>query len=271
MMPSLDHPSTATPNPSRWRCVGASVMGVSHQRDATPCQDMFGYCHLPTGELVVAVADGAGSALLAKEGAQMVVEGVLAAVTARWACYRPASRKAWRDLVYQAFQAAQQGVLHHAAQAHQPPRAYAATLLLAIISQDMVACGLVGDCAIVVATNAGDLQSLCKPQRGLYANTTYFATHHDLKQQLDVQLWEGSARHVALFTDGLLSLAMNIEQNQPYAPFFAPLFAFATDVGNTVNEEAVAVQALTAFLDSNRVNQRTHDDKTLVLVGQVNR
>ena len=244
-------------------------MGVRHQRDAKPCQDTFDYCQLPTGELVVAVADGAGSAPLAQEGAQMVVDGALTAVTAKWARYRPASRKAWRDLVYQAFQAAQQGVFHHAVQADQPPRAYAATLLLAIISQSMVVCGLVGDCAIVVAATEGDLQSLCKVQRGPYANTTYFATHHDLKQQLDVQIWEGSAQHVALLTDGLLSLALNIELNQPYEPFFTPLFAFATDVGNTVDDEAVAVQGLTAFLDSDRVNQHTHDDKTLVLVGQV--
>ena len=283
MTASLDHPLASTLNPSRnppqdhpqnfprWHCVGASVMGVSHQRNATPCQDMFGYCHLPTGELVVAVADGAGSAPLAKEGAQMVVEGALAAVTGRWGYYRPASRKAWRELVYHAFQTAQQGVFSHAVNANQPPRAYAATLLVAIISQDLVACGLVGDCAIVVATDEGAMQSLCQAQRGPYANTTYFATHHDLKQQLDVQLWEGSARHVALLTDGLLSLALNIDQNRPYAPFFDPLFGFVADVGNTVDEEAVAVQALTTFLDSERVNQRTHDDKTLVLVGQVDR
>jgi Protein phosphatase 2C len=226
---------------------------------------------LPTGELVVAVADGAGSAPSAKEGAQMIVEGALAAIATQWACYRPASRKAWRDLVYYAFHTAQQGVLHHAAQADQPPRAYAATLLLAIISHDLVACGLVGDCAIVVATESGELQSLCKAQRGPYANSTYFATHHDLQQYLDVQLWEGSARQVALLTDGLLNLALNLEQNQPYAPFFAPLFAFATEVGHTIEDEVVAVQQLTTFLNSDRINQRTHDDKTLVLVGKVDR
>ena len=275
-MPSLDYPSTvllntstdSPQNPSRWRCIGASVMGVSHQRNATPCQDMFGHCHLPTGELVVAVADGSGSAPLAKEGAQIVVEGALAAVTDRWACYRPGSRKAWSDLIRQVFQAAQQGVFYHAAKANQPPRAYAATLLVAIISQDLVACGLVGDCAIVVATDEGALQSLCKTQRGPYANTTYFATHHDLKQQLDVQIWEGAAQHVALLTDGLLNLALNIDQNRPYAPFFAPLFGFVAAIGDGIEDEATAVQALTTFLDSDRVNQRTHDDKTLVLVGQ---
>lgn len=279
MMPSLERPSTALPNispdsppkPPRRRCIGASVVGVSHERNAMPCQDTFGYCHLPTGELVVAVADGAGSAPLAQAGAQMIVEGALAAIATQWACYRPGSRKAWHDLVYYAFHTAQQGVLAHAMQADQPPRTYAATLLLAIISHDLVACGLVGDCAIIVATDAGDLQSLCQAQRGPYANSTYFATHHDLKQYLDVQLWEGSAQHVALLTDGLLNLALNIEQNQPYAPFFAPLFAFATEVGHTLEDEAVAVQALTTFLNSDRVNQRTHDDKTLVLVGKVDR
>jgi hypothetical protein len=67
---------------------------------------------------------------------------------------------------------------------------------------------------------------------------------------------------VALFSDGLLTLALNVDENQPYAPFFTPLFAFAKEA----TDEAQATQALATFLDSERVNQRTHDDKTLVLV-----
>lgn len=261
-------------SPAQWRCIGASVIGVRHKRDDKPCQDCFGYrllnaparegAHQPlsTNALVVAVADGAGSAPLAQEGAHVMVESALAAVATRWERYRPASRKAWRDLVTQAFQIAQHQITKRAAAAGQPPRAYAATLLLAIISQETLVCGLVGDCAVVIATGAEEYQSLCEPQRGEYANTTYFATHHDLAQRLDIQLIERRVDQVALFSDGLLNLALNIAENQPYAPFFAPLFAFAREA----TDEAQAAQTLATFLDSERVNQRTHDDKTLVLV-----
>ncbi len=245
-----------------WRCIGASVRGVSHVRSETPCQDYFAYHTLPTGELVIAVADGAGSVPLAREGANLVVEGALAAVNALWKRYHPASRKAWRDVVAKAFDVAQKVVALHAVKTGARPSAYAATLILAIVTPELVACGLIGDCAVVVATEDGELHSLCQPQRGQYANSTYFATHHDLGTQLDIQILEQPIRHVALFSDGLLSLAMNIEKNQPHAPFFTPLFAFVAEA----SDEDKAVAELTTLLDSERVNQRTHDDKTLVLV-----
>lgn len=245
-----------------WRCIGASVIGLSHKRHEQPCQDYWSHRILPTGELVVAVADGAGSALMAQAGAHLVVEGALAALQALRQRYQPASRKAWRDLVAHAFGAAQRSVGRHAEQTGYTPRDYAATLLLAVITPELVVCGLIGDCAIVIASAEGELQSLCQPQRGLYANTTYFATHHRHQERLDLQLWEGAVRQVALFSDGLLSLAMNIEQNRPYAPFFTPLFAFAAEATDSVQ----AGQALATFLASERVNQRTHDDKTLVLI-----
>lgn len=245
-----------------WRVIGASVTGVRHQREDKPCQDYWGYRTLPTGEVVVAVADGAGSAPLAAEGAHAMVENALATVETIWERYRPASRRAWRGVVTQAFQVAQQRLLLRAAAANQPPRAYAATLLVMIASQELVVCGLVGDCAAVGAPAAGPLRSLCKPQRGEYANMTFFATHHNLGEQLAVQLVEGHFSQLALMTDGLLALAMNIEQNQPFAPFFTPLFAFAAAATN----ESAAAEALATFLASERVNQRTHDDKTLVLM-----
>jgi hypothetical protein len=245
-----------------WRAIGASVMGLRHKRDDKPCQDYWGYRALSTGEFAVAVADGAGSAPLAAEGAQAMVENALAAIATIWERYQPTSRQAWRGVIAQAFQIAQQRLGLQAAAAGQPPRAYAATLLVAIVSQDLVVCGLVGDCAAVVAMHNGERQSLCRPQRGEYANTTYFATHHNLGEHLDVQLVEGRVRTLALLTDGLLPLALNIELNQPFVPFFDPLFAFAAET--TDGEQAT--QALAAFLDSERVNQRTHDDKTLVLI-----
>jgi hypothetical protein len=248
-----------------WRVIGASVSGVRHRREGKPCQDYWGYRTLPTGEVVVAVADGAGSAPLAAEGAHAMVENALATIGAIWERYRPASRRAWRDVVTQAFQVAQHRLLLRAAAANQPPRAYAATLLVVIASQELVVCGLVGDCAAVGAPQHGALQALCEPQRGEYANITFFATHHDLGEQLAVQLVEGPFRQLALMTDGLLPLALNLEHNQPFAPFFTPLFAFAAEA----TSEGAAAQALATFLESERVNQRTHDDKTLVLLTRI--
>ncbi len=249
-----------------WHAIGASVHGVSHARTETPCQDYFATRVLSADALVVGVADGAGSVALAREGANLVVEGALRAVAALWSRYRPASRKAWRELMTTAFTVAQKVVALHASKTGAQPADYAATLALVIVTPELVVCGLIGDCAVVIATDDGQLHSLCKPQRGAYANSTYFATHHRLAARLDIQLWEQPVRHVALLSDGLLSLAMNIERNQPHAPFFTPLFAFAASAAQDAAADGRAVQDLTALLDSERVNQRTHDDKTLVLL-----
>ena len=57
-----------------WRVVGVSVVGTSHLDRAVPCQDAHRYQVLSGGELLVAVADGAGSAARAEAGASRAVE-----------------------------------------------------------------------------------------------------------------------------------------------------------------------------------------------------
>jgi hypothetical protein len=139
---------------------------------------------------------------------------------------------------------------------------YSSTLILLILAPEWTVCGLVGDCAAVVRDRSGDLISLCPPQRGEYANTTYFATYPQVLDWLDVRVLDVPVQTAAVLTDGLLELTMNVAENRPFAPFFAPLFAFVA--ANEQEEQAAA--ELAEFLTSERINARTYDDKTLVLV-----
>jgi hypothetical protein len=59
---------------SEWQVIGAAVQGLSHQKQGLPCQDALEYGCLPGGLLLVALADGAGSALHAELGAQAAVQ-----------------------------------------------------------------------------------------------------------------------------------------------------------------------------------------------------
>jgi hypothetical protein len=52
--------------------------------------------------------------------------------------------------------------------------------------------------------------------------------------------------------------------NEPHLPFFEPLFAFV-EASAPPKDGAQASEALTAFLASPRVCERTDDDKALVL------
>jgi hypothetical protein len=67
-----------------------------------------------------------------------------------------------------------------------------------------------------------------------------------------------------MFTDGLQRLLLHYETQTPHIPFFEPVFAQLENAEccARLNEE------LRSFLDSRAVNQRTDDDKTLVLAAR---
>ena len=67
-----------------WRVVAASAAGSAHLARGLPCQDAWAWRCLPTGPLLAAVADGAGSAARAELGAALAVEAVMDALVHRW-------------------------------------------------------------------------------------------------------------------------------------------------------------------------------------------
>lgn len=246
----------------KFRVIAASVQGTSHVRTAVPCQDAYHFAELPNGDLVVAVADGAGSAPCGQEGAQLAVRAATAGVKEALAKYRPTSSRAWAVVVRGAFRRAQRAIAVEAEHHKAAVRDFAATLLLMILRDDATICGLVGDCGAVLRHNDGQFLSPCVPQRGEYANTTNFIVQPDAEQLLDIQQITEPITAAALFSDGLVPLAMNIAQNRPHAPFFEPLFGFLA----AAEDATLAGEQLADFLSSERVNARTDDDKTLILI-----
>ncbi|MCB0062994.1 MAG: protein phosphatase 2C domain-containing protein [Caldilineaceae bacterium] len=246
----------------KWRVVAASAQGTSHLQNDLPCQDVYGMRVLATGELLVAVADGAGSAAQGGMGAQLAVDHALSAVSEQLDKYRPTSPKAWRLLMTHAYAGARDALALHARQAGLDIRDYATTLLVAVLHPEGLACGLIGDAAAVVRSAEGVFYSPCPPQRGEYANATNFLVQSQALAVLDIQLRTDAVQQAAFFTDGLAPLAMNLAYNRPHPPFFEPLFAFLESTSDVESGAA----ALTNFLTSDRVNARTDDDKTLVLV-----
>ena len=68
---------------------------------------------------------------------------------------------------------------------------------------------------------------------------------------------------MALLTDGLQGLALRFDTREAHGPFFEPMFARLRAEGE--GEPESLREELRAFLGSAPVNQRTDDDKTLVL------
>lgn len=257
--------STISPTPITeetlpWRVVGASAIGTGHVKTGLPCQDAFAYQQLEN-TLMIAVADGAGSAALSHEGSALAVETALASLTSHVTEAAAMNADAWSTVITTTFEATRLALIDHAATTDMPLRDYATTLLLLVLTDEATISGIIGDCLAVMLNQAEELTVLTVPQKGEYANTTNFLTQDDALDMLDIQYIEESPAGVAAFSDGLQALAVNIAQNKPHAPFFNPLFAFTA----AAEEQATAAKQLAEFLNSDRLNERTDDDKTIVL------
>lgn len=246
-----------------WRVAGAAVTGVSHQRLGMPCQDFQSYRILPAGSgaaLLVALADGAGSAEHAQRGAEHAVRTILDFLEH----FLIVEHNAPLDLdsiIRQAFEAARQALVALAEQDDLAVRSLATTLTCVLVIDGFLGVGQVGDGSLVVKTGQGELLALTQPQRGEYANETYFLSQEDALEHLQVQVLHQPIEALAVLSDGLLRLALQMSSNQPHAPFFYPLFDF---VAASADSE-IAAEQLAAFLTSERVSARTDDDKSIVL------
>lgn len=250
---------------SAWRVIGASVRGTTHERLALPCQDAHRYRVLPDGALLIAVADGAGSAARAAEGAQCAVQTAMDALASLYHAQKPNTEADWHLLMVEAFRQAHARLTELAAQMDAPLRAFATTLTCAIAASEWLTMGRIGDGALVAETRDRELLASAPPPRGEYANETYFLTMDDALDHLDMQTYGQPLRALAIMTDGLMRLALKLPDYTPHAPFFQPLLAFTAQAADAAQAET----QLAAFLASDRVNARTDDDKTLVLAVRV--
>lgn len=241
-----------------WRAIGASVMGTSHAATQTRCQDHSAYRVVDgAGEpaLLVAVADGAGSASASFHGAKTAVESALAQCSSALA----GGCELDREVLITCFAGARQRVLDVAAEYEHQARDYACTLLVVVATAERTLAGQIGDGAIVL--DDGALRAATWPQQGEYANTTHFLVEDDALEQL-VTVEAGPARRIAAFSDGLQGLALEYETQTPYEPFFLPFFSY---LESSEKPDAEIEGELRSYLESAGVNARTDDDKSLVL------
>jgi hypothetical protein len=244
-----------------WSFVYHSEPGSSHVKDGRPCQDFSLATNVSTEHgdvLIAACADGAGSAEFSAIGAEIacghVIEKIAEALQAGLAPSHIDGPKfsEWFGSVHN-------GLTAKADEMGVAPRELACTLLVVVASRDTTACAQVGDGAIVVPEN--DSYSLIFwPDNGEYANTTYFLTDSAFEKHLMSRML-GGVVGVAMITDGLQLLSLDFQTRTPHGPFFAPLFSA---LRNAPSAEELALP-LRHFLSSAAVNDRTDDDKTLLL------
>ena len=109
--------------------------------------------------------------------------------------------------------------------------------------------------------DSGTWQALSWPDHGEYASTTRFITDEP-PTPLRTNITRQPIDALALFSDGIERMVLDMATQTPFARFFSTMAApLPKEPGkaNTLSGQ------LKAYLDSEAVNSRTDDDKTLVM------
>ncbi len=240
-----------------WSVLGDSMIGTSHRMRSTPCQDAFKIRAFgPSAEwLVVAVADGAGSASHAEVGATITCEELVRRVET----LEPDALFT-RDGIIGLFTGVRSELIAVADTRGIRPRDLACTALLAIVGPESATFAQLGDGAIVIGSDP-EYGTVFWPEPAEYANATDFLTDDQFAHAIQVEMRSERITELAVLTDGLQRLALDFAAKAPHLEFFRPLFR---PLRIEPNPEPLR-EPFRLFLDSPRVNERTDDDKTLVL------
>ncbi|MCE2435217.1 MAG: protein phosphatase 2C domain-containing protein [Candidatus Latescibacteria bacterium] len=237
-----------------WHVSGVSVQGTWESK---PCQDAHDYRVL--GDcLIIALADGAGSAPFSEEGAQRATKVACDKMEDLLTAKVPSKKRAWKKFMRSVFDQAKEALVAQAGD--RDLRDLATTLTCVVATPSQLVVTQLGDGLVVARFTAEALFVAGKPQRGEYANSTYFLTGDRAMKQIVVQFYEPVQALVAI-TDGLLNLAVENPDCVPFAPFFDPLINFVERQGAGKETD----NKLADFLRSEQVCKRTDDDKTLVV------
>ncbi|MDA1174912.1 MAG: PP2C family serine/threonine-protein phosphatase [Chloroflexi bacterium] len=244
-----------------WLVRGGSVAGSAHDSRGVGSNDAF-LTSVDGPTAIVAVADGAGSAAHSTLGATTAVAAAVEALRGGGSGYGDYSPAARDVALRNAVESARAAVLDAAASLCVEPSELACTLLLCVVRDGEVGAAQVGDGAIVGFVDHA-YRLLCELPRSEFLNETVFLTSDAALAELNVRHTKAAApgdlRHIAVFSDGLQTLALHLADDVPHSPFFDPMFKWA------VREDASEAM-LSDFLRSSRVREKTDDDVTLVLV-----
>jgi hypothetical protein len=247
-----------------WKTIGQCATGISHSFINIECQDALHHTIVYDTEgneiLVATVSDGAGSALYAAEAADMVTRHAKDYITK----LLQEQEKITETHIYALTEDIYDLLAVAATNNNVTIDEYSCTLLGAIVAQQYAVFYQIGDGAIIRTDDSGVYTTVWWPHNGEYLNTTSFITDHVSMPALQVVMLEETINEIALFTDGLQMLALNMNTMTVHQPFFTGLFHHLRHADSKDKIDLLNIK-LAQYLDSTAINDRTDDDKTLFL------
>ncbi len=246
-----------------WTWAAASCRGTSHIKRNVRRQDAYS-CSYGTNEgktLIAIVSDGAGSAVMGGEGASLICRTLM--TRARQFDFSqdelPSDETLWEWI-----NTARQRITQAAEARDLKARDFAATVILAISSGANTLVAHIGDGSAVARNSETDeWTALSWPSQGQYASSTFFVTD-DPEPRLNISRCNTLVSALAIFSDGVERLALDMAAQKPFKPFFDGMIRPIASTGAEGFDQKLS-QQLSSYLNGDAVNSRTDDDKTLIL------
>jgi hypothetical protein len=250
-----------------WTWAGASVRGTSHLTSGDPKQDTAAvaeYLSLEGSVLVVVVCDGAGSASRSDLGARIACLTAHSLVRS----YLENEQSICdlnESLAHEWLLTIRKRLFEKSQSLDVSVRELATTISIAILGRCSSVLIVVGDSPCVIYDGDKWVAPIW-PMNGEYANQTYFVT------QDPIPVWkfthiENAISKVAVFTDGIDKLVLRDRGKEVFDPFFDGIFG-GLEGSDGVYRNREYSKDLESFLSSDRVNNLTDDDKTLVIASR---
>ena len=253
-----------------WNAAYASAIGQAHLNQGTACQDRFACdtINSPEGEILVAVvADGAGSTTHGQIGAEIAcnyfVEEVRDFLSTNGATLNSLQAdfgKFWVTFY-------QQKLAVVAKNEEKPLREFATTMVAAAVGENFAAFFQIGDGGVVFSESGEDQSYVfaIPPEDSDYVNMTDFLSDEDAAEKIRFVRIEKRIEELCLFSDGIFPVAVNYQTNSPHEPFLKPMIA---PLRNLPNGNQDLNKKLEAFLSSPQINEKSDDDKTIILASR---
>ena len=261
------------PGRHHWRIATATAPGSSHLRDDLPNQDAVACRLVKTGRgdvVVIAVADGAGSAPRSDQGSRIAVDSAVATMMVGVRKRPAAAHKPHlaTSLVRDTVRRAKNAVVRYGRSQGIEPRELACTLIVAVAGVRLLTAAQVGDGAVVAFdTHSGAARTLCAAHTGEFANETTFITSRTRPHRVASvgHAPGGDYKALALITDGLQNLALKMPEREAFMGFWNPML---NDLAASGDTSAVSAR-LHAFISGERVQSRTTDDVTVAVAARI--
>ncbi len=206
--------------------------------------------------MLFALADGAGSAKFSAIGSKIVVSEFCTRLRA----LPLAPELVSRDIIAALVRDIRERIKTEAEILGCDVRELSATLLAGCVSEKASWFFQIGDGAIV-GFKDGTYSALTWPTNGEYANSTVFVVSEDWEKHCQFVSVAARLTEVSAFTDGLQDLILLHADKSVHTPFLRDLFSQI----RAIADAKILATPLRTFLESKPVNERTDDDKTLVL------